>query len=175
MIPHKLAQRLVETGYTLREDIIWYKKNNVSSSSKENFSQAYETILFMSKNERCFTNLDGVRISGNEAREGRNRTPPAHMLQYKPYNPNRGKIAELRDYASARHDTPFKELPTTSEISRAYGYDPEKYCPTCFRKFKRHATRKRIGESTYPIFAVCNRLERIQAMSGGASKSPLQK
>ena len=158
MIPHKLAQRLVETGYTLREDIIWYKKNNVSSSSKENFSQAYETILFMSKNERCFTNLDGVRISGNEAREGRNRTPPAHMLQYKPYNPNRGKIAELLEIVhSARHDTPFKELPTTSEISRAYGYDPEKYCPTCFRKFKRHATRKRIGDHQhYPIFAVCN-------------------
>jgi DNA modification methylase len=39
----------------------------------------------------------------------------------------------------------------------AYGYDPEKYCPTCYRKFKRHATRKRIGNhSHYPIFAVCN-------------------
>jgi len=48
-------------------------------------------------------------------------------------------------------------LPSTSEISLAYGYDPEKYCPTCFRKFKRHATRKRIGgHSHYPIFAVCN-------------------
>jgi DNA modification methylase len=36
-------------------------------------------------------------------------------------------------------------------------YDPEKYCPTCFRKFKRHATRKRIGDHRhYPIFAVCN-------------------
>jgi len=158
MIPHKLAQQLVETGYTFREDIIWYKKNNVSSSSKENFSQAYETILFLSKNERCFTNLDGIRISGNEAREGRNRTPPAHMLQYKRHNQNRGKITEILDIVhSASHNTPFKELPTTSEISRAYGYDPERYCPTCFRKFKRHATRKRIGDHKhYPIFAVCN-------------------
>src|SRR6187551_1177983 len=41
--------------------------------------------------------------------------------------------------------------------TRAYGYDPEKHCPTCYRKFKRHATRKRIGDHKhYPIFAVCN-------------------
>jgi hypothetical protein len=51
----------------------------------------------------------------------------------------------------------FKELPTSGEISRAYGYDPEKYCPACYRKFKRHATRKRMGDHKhYPIFAVCN-------------------
>lgn len=54
MIPHKLGLRLVKSGYTLREDIVWYKKNNVSSSSKENFSQAYEFILFLSKIGRSF-------------------------------------------------------------------------------------------------------------------------
>jgi len=158
MIPHRLAQRLVATGYTFREDIIWYKKNNVSSSSKENFSQAYETILFLSKNEKSFTNLDRIRTVGNEAREGRNRTPPPYMLQYRPYNQDKNKIAKILEIVhKARPNTPFKELPTTSEISRAYGYDPEKYCPTCYRKFKRHATRKRIGDHKhYPIFAVCN-------------------
>ena len=158
MIPHKLAQRLVGIGYTFREDIIWYKKNYVSSSSKENFSQAYEIVLFLSKNEKCFTNLDGIRIAGNEAREGRNRIPPSHMLQYKPLNESKEKISELLEIIhNARLDTPFKDLPTTSQISRAYGYDPEKYCPTCYRKFKRHATRRRIGNHKhYPIFAVCN-------------------
>jgi DNA modification methylase len=158
MIPHRLAQQLVDIGYTFREDIIWYKKNNVSSSSKENLSQAYETILFLSKNEKCFTNLDGIRIGGNEAREGRNKTPPSHLLQYQSFNEDKEKIAEILEIVhNARPDTPFTELPTTSEISLAYGYDPEKYCPTCFRKFKRHATRKRIGDHKhYPVFAVCN-------------------
>jgi DNA modification methylase len=158
MIPHRLAQRLVSAGYTFREDIIWYKKNSVSSSSKENFSQVYETILFLSKNEKCFTNLDSIRVFGNEAREGRNKTPPEYMIQYQPYNQDKGKINEILEIVhGARPDTKFKELPTTSEISLAYGYDPEKYCPTCYRKFKRHATRKRIGDHKhYPIFAVCN-------------------
>ena len=59
MIPHRLALKLVETGYIFRDDIIWYKKNDVSSSSKDNFTQSYEVILFLSKNR--------VRSKGNEA------------------------------------------------------------------------------------------------------------
>lgn len=158
MIPHKLAQRLVDAGYTFREDIIWYKKNNISSSSKENLSQAYEMVLFLSKNEKCFTKLDRIRLVGNEAREGRNKTPPKHMIQYAPCSQDKEKINEiLKIVHNASPITQFNELPTTSEISKAFGYDPEKYCPTCFRKFKRHATRKRIGgHKHYPIFAACN-------------------
>lgn len=157
-IPHRLALKLVENGYTFREDIIWYKKNNIASSAKENLSQAYEYILFLSNNEKSYSNLDKIRVKGNEAREGRNRTPPSHLIQHKPIGPNKEQIALLEDIIhKAKPNTPFDALPSTSEISRAYGYDPEKYCPTCYRKFKRHATRKRIGDHRhYPIFAVCN-------------------
>ena len=75
MIPHRLALKLIEKGYTFREDIIWYKKNNVSSP-KDNLAQAYEVVLFLSKNEKCYTNMDTIRIMGNEAREGKNKKPP---------------------------------------------------------------------------------------------------
>jgi DNA modification methylase len=158
LIPHRLALKLSERGYTIREDIIWYKKNNISSSLKENFSQAYEPILFLSKNEKSFANMGGIRVMGNEAREGRIRTPPKNMMQHEPLKQDKGKIDKIKEMIRrARPDTAFEELPTTSEIARAYGYDPEKYCPTCYRKFKRHATRKRIGDHKhYPIFAVCN-------------------
>ena len=158
MIPHRLALKLVEKGYTFREDVIWYKKNNVSSSSKDNLSQSYELILFLSKNEKSYTNMNAIRIRGNEAREGRNKTPPSHLIQHEPMGVNKEKIARISDIIhNADADTPFEDLPSTSEISLAFGYNPEKYCPTCFRKFKRHATRKRIGDHKhYPIFAVCN-------------------
>ena len=85
MIPHRLAERLVDIGYTFREDIIWYKKNNVSSSSKENFSQAYETILFLSKNEKCFTNLDGIKIGWRSESNRRRTNTSLDMLQYLPF------------------------------------------------------------------------------------------
>src|SRR5919202_363146 len=158
LIPHRLALKLVQRGYTIREDIIWFKKNNVSTSSKENFAQAYEIILFLSKNEKSFTSMDSIRVRGNEAREGRNKTPPQNMIQYEPVKRSNNEIEKIREIIrNAKPGTPFDELPTTSKIARAYGYDPEKYCPTCYRKFKRHATRKRIGEHKhYPIFAVCN-------------------
>ena len=62
LVPHRLALKLVEKGgYTLREDIVWYKKNNISSSSKINFAQAYESLLFLSKNKRCYTDMDSIR------------------------------------------------------------------------------------------------------------------
>ena len=158
LIPHRLALKLVEGGYNIREDIIWFKKNNVSSSSKDNFSQAYELVLFFSKNDKSFANMSSIRVRGNEAREGRNRPPPRHMIQYEPSIQDKNKIDKIKELIHhAKPDTPFEELPTTNEIARAYGYDPEKYCPTCYRKFKRHATRKRIGDHKhYPIFAVCN-------------------
>jgi DNA modification methylase len=158
MIPHRLALRLDENGYVFTEDVIWYKKNNVSSSSKDNFSQAYELVLFLSKNEKSYTNMQEIRVSGNEAREGRNKVPPKHLLQYVPLKEDKDKIKKIKEIIhNASPSTPFDELPTTNEIAIAYGYDPEKYYPTCYRKFKRHATRKRIGNHNhYPIFAVCN-------------------
>lgn len=158
LIPHRLALKLVEKNYTFREDVVWYKKNNISSSAKHNLSHAYEYILFLSKNEKSYLDLDKIRIRGNEAREGRNKTPPPHMVQYEPVNPDKEKIIKLaRIIHNSRPSTPFSNLPSTSEIAVAYGYDPEKFCPTCYRKFKRHATRKRIGDHKhYPIFAVCN-------------------
>ncbi|HZD36260.1 MAG TPA: site-specific DNA-methyltransferase, partial [Nitrososphaeraceae archaeon] len=64
MIPHRLALKLVEKRYTFREDVIWYKKNSVASSAKNNLSQAYEFILFLSKNDTSYTNLDLIRVGG---------------------------------------------------------------------------------------------------------------
>jgi DNA modification methylase len=158
LIPHRLTAGLVKEGYILREDIIWYKRNYIASGSHVNFSQAYEYVLFFSKHANCFTNMDLVRTKGNEAREGRNKVPPLNMVQFGPILPDKKKIAHMMEkitkWTSARAN---ESLPSTSEIARAYGYDPEKYCPTCYRKFKRHATRNRIGDHKhYPIFAVCN-------------------
>jgi DNA modification methylase len=157
-IPHRLAERMSKAGFFFREDIVWYKKNNVSSSSHDNFSQAYEYVLFFSKNRRSYANLDGVRVRGNEAAEGRNKVPLPDTVQYAPKNPNKNEITRIANIIhNAQPSTPLSELPSTSVIALAYGYDPEKFCPTCYRKFKRHATRRRIGDHRhYPIFAVCN-------------------
>jgi DNA modification methylase len=159
LIPHRLALKLVgDAGYTFREDIVWYKKNSISGSSKINFTQAYEPLLFLSKNKRCYTDMDSIRTLGNEAVNLKNKLPSADEFQYRALNPDKEHIMKIREIISkSSPTTPFSELPSTSQIANAYGYDPEKFCPTCYRKFKRHATRKRVGDHKhYPIFAVCN-------------------
>lgn len=158
MIPHKLAIKLTEIGYTFQEDIIWYKKNALSTSSKTSLAQSYEIILFLSKSKNPHLNMDPIRVQGNEVTSGSNETPPLHQIQFKPIDKNLRAIKEITEIIhNSKPETSFDDLPTTNEISWAYGYDPEKHCPTCYRKFKRHATRKRIGgHKHYPIFAACN-------------------
>lgn len=157
-IPHKLSELLSSKQYLLRDEIIWYKRNHVSGSSKHGFTSAYESVLFLSKNKKHFANLDAVRMLGNEAREGKNKIPPKEKIQVRAIKPDKEKIRQIREVISkATRETPFSTLPSTRDIAAAFGFDPEKHCPTCYRKWKRHATRKRIGgHAHYPIFARCN-------------------
>ena len=123
MIPHRLTRLNWLKQALFRDDIIWYKKNNVSSSSKDNFIQAYEVILFLSKNEKCFTAMNRVRTKGSDRR--RNKTPPSHLVQYEPENRDKEKIVEiLAIIHKAKSKTPIEELSTTSEISLAYHLPP---------------------------------------------------
>ena len=66
MIPHHLALKLVEIGYYFQEDIIWYKKNAMSNSSKTSLTQAYEFVLFLTKSKNPSPNMDAIRVKGNE-------------------------------------------------------------------------------------------------------------
>ena len=158
MIPHRLAIKLTEIGYTFQDDIIWYKKNAISTSSKISLASSYELILFLSKGKKPYLNMDPIRVQGNEVTSGSKEAPPLQKIQFKSMGKNVRAIKKIKNIVhNALPETSFDDLPTTNEISWAYGYDPEKHCPTCYRTFKRHATRKRIGgHAHYPIFAPCN-------------------
>ena len=157
-IPHKLVEMLVDVGYVFRDDVIWHKPNNISGSSKNGLTSAYEFVLFFSKSKTVYTNLDSIRVSGNEVITGVNQKPPDYLIQKKSDGMDKDKVKKIKTKIhSSNAQTPIENLPSTAEISRAYGYDPEKYCPTCYRKMKRHATRRRFGgHKHYPIFAACN-------------------
>ena len=70
MIPHRLlALKLVETGYYSGMISFGTRKTMFPVSSKDNFIQAYEVILFLSKNEKCFTAMNRVRTKGSDRGE----------------------------------------------------------------------------------------------------------
>lgn len=54
LIPERFALGMVNSGWILRNDIIWYKQNPMPESVKDRFTGAYEHIYFFVKNKRYY-------------------------------------------------------------------------------------------------------------------------
>lgn len=61
-IPWRIAFKLIEEGWILRNDIIWHKPNSMPSSVKDRLAQTYEHIFHFVKNERYYYDLDAIRL-----------------------------------------------------------------------------------------------------------------
>lgn len=62
LIPQRIAIAMVDSGWILRNDIIWHKVNGNPESVKDRFTNAHEYIFMFSKQEKYFFDLDSVRI-----------------------------------------------------------------------------------------------------------------
>ena len=49
MIPERFAIRMIENGWTLRNQIIWHKPNQMPSSAKDRFTVDFEKVFFFVK------------------------------------------------------------------------------------------------------------------------------
>ena len=54
LIPQRFAIGMIERGWILRNDIIWYKPNAMPSSAKDRFTVDYEHIFFFVKNKKYY-------------------------------------------------------------------------------------------------------------------------
>ena len=61
MIPHRVAIGIVEAGWILRNDIVWYKPNSMPESCQDRFSKKWEAVFMFTKSKRYFFDLDAVR------------------------------------------------------------------------------------------------------------------
>ena len=61
LIPHRVAIALVDSGWTLRNTIIWYKTNAMPESVTDRFSKKYEYIFMFTKQAKYYFDLDAVR------------------------------------------------------------------------------------------------------------------
>ncbi len=52
MIPFRFAIEMVNRGWILRNDIIWWKRNCMPSSAKDRFTVDYEHVFFFTKNKK---------------------------------------------------------------------------------------------------------------------------
>lgn len=62
LIPHRFAIGCIDRGWIMRNDIIWAKRNGMPESVTDRFSKKHEYFFFMTKNEKYYFDLDGVRV-----------------------------------------------------------------------------------------------------------------
>jgi len=61
LIPHRVAIALIDDGWILRNDIVWYKPNAMPESVTDRFSKKFEYIFMFVKQPKYYFNLDAIR------------------------------------------------------------------------------------------------------------------
>ncbi len=62
LIPSRVAIALQESGWILRNDIIWHKPNHMPASVRDRLSKSYEHVFMFVKNKKYYFNLDKIRV-----------------------------------------------------------------------------------------------------------------
>jgi site-specific DNA-methyltransferase (cytosine-N4-specific) len=73
-IPWRFAFAMQDTGWILRNDIIWAKPNAMPESVTDRFSKRYEHVFLFAKNPRYYFDLDAVRVPHTSPQTGRAAT-----------------------------------------------------------------------------------------------------
>lgn len=66
-IPSRFAIEMTESGWILRNEIIWFKKNCLPASARDRFTVDFEKIFFFVKNKKYWFDLDKVREPHSKA------------------------------------------------------------------------------------------------------------
>jgi len=81
MIPERFAWQMIQTGWILRNKIIWYKPNHMPESVTDRLTKSYEVIYHFVKSQKYYYDLDAIREL-HKTMENR----PSGMVRSQKYN-----------------------------------------------------------------------------------------
>ena len=61
MVPYRLAAKMQDDEWILRNIIIWFKKNPMPSSVKDRWNTSYEPVFFFVKSKKYYFDIDSIR------------------------------------------------------------------------------------------------------------------
>jgi len=101
LVPYRVAMALQDSGWILRNTVVWFKPNAMPSSVSDRLTNRWEPVFLFSKSEDYYFNLDSIRVppktSDAHERQRAERMGPA--MQVKAANRR-----ELRQWLSSpRH------------------------------------------------------------------------
>ena len=168
-LPYRLALALVNDGWILRNDIIWYKPNHMPESVKDRLTRSYEHIFHFVKSRKYYYNLDLIREPHTSIKDlGRKRTnqenskyfgirPSGYLVQH-PKGKNPGDVLNL-----TKHDIAVNRIGIFSYSDplhvKAYndkGKNPGDFWSISTRPFKgKHFAVYPIDICLRPILSSC--------------------
>lgn len=114
-VPWLLAFALRSTGYYLRRDIIWYKKNPMPESVKDRPTTSHEYIFLLSKSAKYYYDQEAILEDCSESTHARMSQDIANQK------------GSLRAFGGTRADRPMKTYVTTPKAQKApSGWDTDK-------------------------------------------------
>lgn len=78
--PQRVALRLTRSGWLLRNQVVWAKKNPMPSSVGDRFTTTHESVYFFTKQPNYYFDLDAVRETPKNAAPGKRRAIRSHYL-----------------------------------------------------------------------------------------------
>lgn len=79
LVPHRFAIGCCDKGWSVRNDIVWAKRNGMPEPVTDRFSKKHEYFFFMSKQDKYYFDLDGIRDK-NISQENRAAKPVNRLI-----------------------------------------------------------------------------------------------
>jgi site-specific DNA-methyltransferase (adenine-specific) len=61
LLPHRFAIGCIDSGWIMRNDCVWAKRNGMPESVTDRFSKKHEYFFFMVKSEKYYFDLDSIK------------------------------------------------------------------------------------------------------------------
>ncbi|WP_372918695.1 site-specific DNA-methyltransferase [Sandarakinorhabdus sp.] len=107
-IPYILALALRADGWYWRDLIVWAKPNGMPGSQEDRCTSSHETILFMSKSERYYSDFDAIK------------TPPRESSLVRLAQDVQAQAGSHRGNGGAKGNGPMKAVPVRTDKQRGH-------------------------------------------------------
>ncbi len=97
LAPQRVALRMTQAGWLLRNQIVWAKKNPMPSSVTDRLSNTHEFVYFFTRQPQYYFNLDAIREPASTPKHG------GRVFSVETYPP-RGAVPSLGNGTSPRVD-----------------------------------------------------------------------
>lgn len=174
--PERLALKLIEDGWTIRNKIVWSKTNTIPTSVTDRLATKHEVIYLLAKRPKYFFDLDAIRVphTGRPPKPRPVRSPEARPawlgpnsdgdrglaalhaagLQGHPLGKNPADVWQLA--VSSYRGAHFATYPVRLVEQMVLAGTPEARCTTCRTAYRRPVRRLGAIATRLALQAMCD-------------------